>query len=315
MSNQAQSGTTDPNRRLAIIAVVVTLISALIIVGVSIWGITQLRSAQSTASAAVALAQRAETSGQLNTTIITHDPALTAMLDQFRLATPQETATLVDQRNVKEYPAAAKHIYVATAASFTLTATSVPMMVVVTPGHRWASGQLGNTVLVRVQSTDTADLIKAGTYSDPLCDIKNLNFLWSDCLDPSMQTPATPSDMLSHLRHATFAELQKVFGAEAQPGNVTTYYVATSNFRVAPSYSLPKGTVVDGILIPEGIIVKGGQLGNISLFPYTNRDWAVSDNSCSAHGDSDTKNAQAVLYNPSSFASPAELQRVQRCAR
>ena len=234
----------------------------------------------------------------------------TAMLTQFRLATPDETDVIQNLPDMLGDPAAA-HVYVAVNASIELVAIETPMTLIIPDGVRWTSGPMSMITILKVPSTSLQDLQKSGAlFSDPMCTLQLQGVLAGDCTSDAVRKAGDWNEMMTHLRRPTVAELKSFLAPEFHgSADVNDYYIATSDVRLAPEYRFYEvpGNVL-GILIPHGVKVLGGEIGYMDVItgPYSN---SALDTICFMYG------GYAPL-RPQTFAPDAEIKRVQQgCAR
>lgn len=176
--------------------------------------------------------------------------------------------------------------------SFTTTAATEPLAIIVPRGIHWLGGKLGEIVLLRpADDSTTSDLT---VYRDPLC-VEEIS--WDTCTSFQSRQVVSEKEMLAHLRPATKSEeyhwyqLQNTeLDSQYQP-----VYVATSDFVLAPKLWADNRVT---IVVPKGVIVQGGQLGQNSLY-FVSEDLRrvgsrVVDQFCRSRGDAAS---DAVLRN------------------
>lgn len=249
-----------------------------------------------------------------NAPVTPTNDAQRAMLDQFRLATSTEATLLQNQPDFKHDPAF-QHIYVATKTDVTLVPVATPMVLVLPEGHKWVDGPASMITIVRVPALTTDGLSKYGVpFADPLCDLQRFGVLKGNCLDLSVQKPATWNEMVRNTRYPTEGELQRWLGDQYIKGQTRDYLVATRDLRVAPQYTFDGSDGFTGVIalfVPTGVKVLGGQLGYMDVIPVSNSRYtsSVLDTSCFMH------NGPVPMAEPATFAPAAEIKRVERCTR
>lgn len=232
------------------------------------------------------------------------------MFQQFRPASLEETLAVRGIKDLWGDPAT-HYVYVASAHEITLVKSAIPFLLIMPDGHRWIAGPQGNVTFLRVPSASVYDIEHYGVlYADPLCALQQLNVLKGDCTNPQVKHAGDWSEMMTHLRRPTLAELKSFLAPEYHASaDVHDYFIATSDLRLAPEYRFydTKGAVI-GILVPPGVKVLGGQLGYMDIM--TGPDRPALDTICFMYGSSD------LQVGPRTFVSQEEIKRVEQgCAR
>jgi hypothetical protein len=268
------------------------------------------------------------------TSATTPAPAATSVLSAFdalRPATFAEAETVREIKDMEGLPAA-NNVYVAV-TDIEAALPQTPMTILLANPLRWKAGPLGQVVLITLPDVSLESIKRSGTlFSDPMCDAERIGIATGVCLNATAQRPGDWDEMLTHMRRPTLQELRQWMptyetdGIRLDETDTLEYYVATSDFTVAPEYRFytdPLDTL--GIFVPEGVKVLGGQLGFMDLYPLTGGVYLdgnfIGDSICFMYDSPDTWSETFGLPNvpnvakPSKFAPESELKRVSRCLR
>jgi hypothetical protein len=176
---------------------------------------------------------------------------------------------------IPNWDAARGHVYVATRDIHTV-AVNTPMIILVPRAARdphkvlrWLGGQLGEITLLFQGKEDWPGqqwsmynaVVDSVVYYDPICQLVPLGFAtWHTCVNTADRRPATPQQMLSATRPASYGEVNAWYAAPAHPSaiDVEMWRVASGPVSIHPSRSRLSGV---NLILAKGARVTGGRLG------------------------------------------------------